>query len=90
LRTVRSDNGGEFCGKLFNDMLKEKGIKREFSVPYNPQQNGTAERVDRSIVEKKRCMLYDSGCNRRFWAEAAQSAVYQVLRLCCHLGAVLL
>ncbi|PNF28857.1 hypothetical protein B7P43_G04431, partial [Cryptotermes secundus] len=80
IKTVRSDNGGEFCGKLFNEMLKQKGIKREFSVPYNPQQNGTAERANRSILEKTRCMLYDSGCNKRYWAEAAQTAVYLLNR----------
>jgi hypothetical protein len=49
-------------------------------VPYNPQQNGTAEQANPSILEKTRCMLYDSGCNKGFWAEAAQTAVYLLNR----------
>ena len=45
-------------------------------VPLNPQQNGVAERANRTIVERIRCMLFSSGLGKRFWGEAASTAVY--------------
>ena len=44
IKTLRSDSGGEYTSIEFNDFCKEAGIKRELTVPYNPQQNGAAER----------------------------------------------
>ena len=41
---LRSGNGGEFTSNEFNDLCKEYGIKRELTIPYNPQQNGVSER----------------------------------------------
>ena len=48
---LRSDNSGEYTSTKFNDFCKEVGIKRGLTVPYNPQQNGVAERKNRTIVE---------------------------------------
>ena len=47
IKTIRSDNGGEFTSNEFKELCKEAGIKRELSTPYNPQQNGVAERKNR-------------------------------------------
>ena len=44
IKTLRSDNGGEYTSRDFTDFCKEAGIKREYTVPYNPQQNGVAKR----------------------------------------------
>ena len=44
IKTIRSDNGGEFTSNEFKELCKEAGIKRELSTPDNPQQNGVAER----------------------------------------------
>ena len=44
IKTIQSDNGGEFTLNEFKELCKEAGIKRELSTPYNPQQNGVAER----------------------------------------------
>ena len=44
IKTIRSDNGGEFTSNEFKELCKKVGIKRELSTPYNPQQNGVAER----------------------------------------------
>ena len=43
IKTLRSNNGGEFTSGEFNDICKKAGIKRELTTPYNPQQNGVAE-----------------------------------------------
>jgi len=59
IKTLRSDNGGEFTSKEFNNFCREAGIKRELTTSYNPQQNGVAERKNRSIMEAVRAMLHD-------------------------------
>ena len=73
---TRSDNGGEYCSKAFEDHLKERGTQNEHTTPYTPQQNGTAERMNRTLMEKVRSMLYHSKLPLRFWAEALMVATY--------------
>ncbi|PIK49005.1 copia-like retrotransposable element, partial [Apostichopus japonicus] len=51
VRRLRCDNGGEFTSKEFTSLLREKGIKQEFSSPESPHQNGTAERVQKTPYE---------------------------------------
>ena len=49
IKTLRSDNGGEYTSKEFEAFCKEEGIKRELTTPYNPQENGVAkERIELS------------------------------------------
>ncbi|CAG9787134.1 unnamed protein product [Diatraea saccharalis] len=76
IKIVRTDNGKEFVNAEFNAYLKSKGIKHQLSVPYTPQQNGVAERANRTVVEMARSMLADSGLNTKYWAEACHTAVY--------------
>ncbi|MCO5605112.1 hypothetical protein L7F22_059292 [Adiantum nelumboides] len=52
LKTLRSDNGGEYVSKEFADLCSSRGIKREFTVPYTPAQNDVAERMNRNIQEQ--------------------------------------
>lgn len=73
---LRSDRGGEFNSKAFQDYCVEKGIKRQLTAPYTPQQNGVAERKNRSIMNMVRCMLFGMGAPLRFWPEPAQYAVH--------------
>ncbi|GKD93798.1 putative ribonuclease H-like domain-containing protein, partial [Tanacetum coccineum] len=54
----------------------EKGIKREYSVAMTPQQNGVAERKNRTLIEAARTMLADSKLPTTFWAEAVSTACY--------------
>jgi hypothetical protein len=49
IKTLRTDNGGEYTSKEFVAFCKSAGIRRELTVPHNPQQNGVAERKNRSI-----------------------------------------
>lgn len=78
--SVRSDNGGEYVNNQFAEYLRKNGIKQELTVPHNPEQNGAAERVNRTIIDKVRCMLTDSGLPKNVWAEAANTAVYIINR----------
>jgi transposase InsO family protein len=59
IKILRSDNGGEYTSNEFKYFCREAGIKRELTTPYNPQQNGVAERKNRSIVEATKAMIHD-------------------------------
>ena len=83
IKRFRTDNGGEYVNTQLSDFFCENGIQHEPTVPYNPQQNGRAERVNGSIMRMARCMLMDSNCPKKFWAEAVNTAVYLKNR-CSH------
>jgi transposase InsO family protein len=76
IRVLRSDNGGEYTSKEFMDFYVGEGIRRELTVPYNPQHNGVAERKNRAIVGDARAMLHDQGLPLFLWAKACYTAVY--------------
>nr|GEZ74091.1 hypothetical protein [Tanacetum cinerariifolium] len=57
VKIIRCDNGGEFRNKEMNDFCSQKGIKREFSNARTPQQNGVAERRNRTLIEAARTMV---------------------------------
>ncbi len=58
------------------DHCKKNGIRQEFTIPHNPEQNGMAERANRTLVEMTRCMLQDSGMKKQYWGEAIKTAAY--------------
>ncbi|OWZ14155.1 hypothetical protein PHMEG_00012411 [Phytophthora megakarya] len=66
IRILRTDNGG---------------IVHQKDVPYSPQQNGLAERMNRPLVEKARAMLHYNAVESRWWAETINCAAYLVNRL---------
>nr|GEU88267.1 hypothetical protein [Tanacetum cinerariifolium] len=76
VKVIRSDNGTEFKNSDLNQFCGMKGIKREFSVPRTPQQNGIAERKNRTLIEAARTMLANSLLLILFWAEAVNIACY--------------
>jgi transposase InsO family protein len=57
IKTLRTDNGGEYMSKEFKLYLKENGIRHETTVPYNPEQNGIAERKNGIIIDAIRAMI---------------------------------
>ena len=73
LKVLHTDNGGEF---KFEEFLKSKGIRHECTIPKTPEQNGVAERLNRTLVETVRSMLIDSKLPHKFWAEALSTATY--------------
>jgi transposase InsO family protein len=76
IKILRSDNGGEYTSKEFVNFCKDVGIKRELTTPYNPQQNGVAERKNRTIMEAVKTMIHDQDLPMCLWAEAAKTTVY--------------
>ncbi|XP_062704663.1 uncharacterized protein LOC134286966 [Aedes albopictus] len=80
LKTLRTDNGKEFVNKRLEDHLQRLGIRHQTSADYTPEQNGLAERCNRTIVERARCMLFEAHLPKTFWAEAAATAVYLINR----------
>nr|GEU94135.1 ribonuclease H-like domain, reverse transcriptase, RNA-dependent DNA polymerase [Tanacetum cinerariifolium] len=76
VKTIRCDNKTEFKNRIMNEFCEMKGIRREFSVAKTSQQNGLAERKNRSLIEAARTMLVDSKLPTTFWAEAVNTACY--------------
>ncbi|KAJ4708838.1 Retrovirus-related Pol polyprotein from transposon TNT 1-94 [Melia azedarach] len=80
LKRIRIDNGLEFCNETFDDLCKKCGIARHKTVTHTPQQNGLAERMNRTLMEKVICMLFHAKLPKQLWAEAVVSAAYLVNR----------
>ncbi|KAH9782974.1 hypothetical protein KPL71_009140 [Citrus sinensis] len=80
IKCLRTDNGGEYTDGEFLAFCKQEGIQRQFTVAYAPQQNGVAERMNRTLTEIIRAMLRTAGLPNSFWAEAAKTACYIVNR----------
>jgi hypothetical protein len=76
VKILRSDNGGEYTSNNFVKYCAEKGISHEFTSPYSPEQNGVAERLNRTIMESVRSMIYHAGLPLVFLAKACSTAVY--------------
>ena len=69
-------HGGEYTSTDFKAYLRTAGIRHELTVPKTPEQNGVAERMNRTLVETVRSMLADTKLPHKFWAEAVSTAVY--------------
>jgi hypothetical protein len=80
LKCLRSDNGGEYCSKEFDDYCSYHGIRREKTVPRTPQENGVSERMNRTIMERARSMRLHAGLPLQFWADVVDTVVYLINR----------
>ncbi|GKB49353.1 putative ribonuclease H-like domain-containing protein [Tanacetum coccineum] len=76
VKVIRCDNGTEFKNREMNQFCEMKGILRQFSVARTPQQNGVAERRNRTLIEAARTMLADSKLPTTFWAESINTSCY--------------
>ncbi|GKA11386.1 putative ribonuclease H-like domain-containing protein, partial [Tanacetum coccineum] len=76
VKVIICDNGTEFKNKVMNQFCEMKGITREFSVARTPQQNGVAERKNRTLIQAARTMLADSKFPTTFWAKGVNTACY--------------
>ncbi len=74
--TIRTDNGGEYLSNDFKSFLQQHGINHQLTIAYTPQQNGVAERMNRTLLDLVRSMLSSRQVGKKFWAEALATAVY--------------
>ena len=73
VKKIRTDNGSEFKGVL-TDHLRHIGADHQMSTAYTPQHNGRVERVNRTLADKMRALLFDAEAPDEFWAEALNTA----------------
>lgn len=76
LNILRTDGGGEYVNKDVEELLRERGIHHERTNAYTPQENGVAERANRTVMEMARLMLAESGLPNKYWGEAAMYAIH--------------
>ena len=80
IKCFRTNRGGEFNSEVFNAYCEESDIKRQLTAPYSPQQNGVAERKNRTIMSCVRSMLKEKKLPLELWAEAVNTCVYVLNR----------
>ncbi|GJV97838.1 retrotransposon protein, putative, ty1-copia subclass [Tanacetum coccineum] len=80
VKKLMTDNGLEFCNQKFKQLCIKSGIARHLTVAGTPQQNGVAECMNRTLMDKVRCLLIQSGLPKSFWAEATCKAAYLINR----------
>ncbi|KAA0058501.1 ty1-copia retrotransposon protein [Cucumis melo var. makuwa] len=81
IKRLRSDRGGEYSDKTLKEFCESNGIIHEFTAPYSPQQNGIAERKNRTLKEMMNAMLLSSGLSDNMWGEAVLSACFILNRI---------
>ncbi|CAI5517404.1 unnamed protein product [Closterium sp. Naga37s-1] len=86
VKVIRTDNGREFIGNEFEAVLKKKGIQHQLTVPYNPQQNGVAERFNRTLQEGARTLLGRAGLPDPFWVTALRQVALVKNRVLASVG----
>ncbi|KAG9446257.1 hypothetical protein H6P81_012385 [Aristolochia fimbriata] len=80
LKCLLSDNGKKFCNKEFDSYCAKRGIRRIKTVPRSPQQNGVAERMNRTILERARSMRIHAGLPLHLWGATMDTTVYLINR----------
>ncbi|KAA8899036.1 hypothetical protein TRICI_006404 [Trichomonascus ciferrii] len=73
---VRSDNDGEYTSALLENELNKLLIDHQLTVPYTPEQNGIAERFNRTVRQKAKTMMFHANLPKKFWGEAVLYATY--------------
>ena len=76
IQCLRTDRGGEFNSDEFTSFCVSRGIKRQLTAPYSPQQSGVVERKNQTIMSLVRSMLKEKQLPRELWGEAVSMVVY--------------
>ncbi len=76
IKLVRTDNGSEYINNELSNFFKSKGILHQTTAPYTPEQNGAAERLNRTLIERTRAMLLEYKLDTSLWGEAITTANY--------------
>ncbi|GKF79940.1 putative RNA-directed DNA polymerase, partial [Tanacetum coccineum] len=80
IKCLRSDRGGEFNSKEFKVFCENNGIQRQLTAAYTPQQNGVAERKNRTLMNMVRSIMSARKVPKIFWPEAANWCVHVLNR----------
>jgi hypothetical protein len=75
-KAFRFDGGGEYISEKLKKQLANEGVRVEITAPYSPAQNGVAERLNRTLLERTRAMLIQYSLPKFLWPEAITYAVY--------------
>ncbi|CAL8125961.1 unnamed protein product [Prunus armeniaca] len=76
IKIIRTDRGGEFTSHEFTNLCEMNGIRRQLTAAYSPQQNGVAERINRTIMNMVRSMLTKKDIPKKFWPEVINWSVH--------------
>ncbi|GKE82234.1 retrovirus-related pol polyprotein from transposon TNT 1-94 [Tanacetum coccineum] len=76
IKQLRTDNGTEFRNSILVNICDEKRISQNFSSLYTPEQNGVAERKNRTLIEAARTMLSGSVFSKQYWTKVVATACY--------------
>lgn len=76
IKIFKSENDKQFTSNDFIDFYKEVGIRKETIILYNPEQNGVAERKNRTIMEVVKAMLHDQKLPKFLWGGVANTVIY--------------
>jgi transposase InsO family protein len=80
IRTVRSNQGGEYTSNDFDAFCTQQGIRHQITPAYTPQLNGVAERNNQTILDMARSLLKAKKLPKQYWAEVVSCAVYLLNR----------
>lgn len=80
IQTLRTNGGGEFTSQDFEMFCEQEGIVHEVTPPYTPQQNGTAERLNRFVLNITRSMLKCYEVSKKLWGEVVATTTYLLNR----------
>ena len=78
LKCLKFDNGGEYCSKDFDSYCSYHGIHREKTFLGTPQGNGVSERINRTIMDRARCMRLHAGFPLQFWVDVVDTTIYLI------------
>ena len=78
---LRSDNGGEYINQHMENFFTTYGLVHQTSCPHTPQQNGVAERKNRTLLEISGALMFEAHVPSHFWPKAIASATYLTNRL---------
>ncbi|KAK4838535.1 hypothetical protein QYF36_014541 [Acer negundo] len=81
IKVLRTDQGREYLSNQFNELCNEKGIERQLTIPYTPQQNGVAERRNRTLLEMVRSMMAQANLPVSYWGDVLLTAAYILNRV---------
>ena len=76
IKRLRSDRGGEYFPKIFDEFCEEHGIIHERTPPYSPESNGIAERKNRTVTDLVNSMLDTAGLSKAWWGEAVLTSCH--------------